>query len=125
MTFYKNKLTEIHTDYSTEISEALKLKYGNPKIEKKEDVNECTTANLLIDLKFKSTLYYQTWSNEDVSCVAVVGNYINRKCEKVYMGYIFISKNSITEQIRKCDAIIEHKTKDIKAAQKKKELTDF
>jgi hypothetical protein len=42
LTFYKDTLVDINTDYSSQITEAFGLKYGEPQIETKDKEVKCT-----------------------------------------------------------------------------------
>lgn len=125
LTFDNDTLVDIQTDYKTEVIEALKAKYGNPEIEKKENEEKCKFSYSGNEVKFTETMYYQKWSNARIKCVAVIGSYRNSQCEKKTLSYINISVEGKTTEIVKCDLLIQAELEKVRTANKKTQLSDF
>lgn len=125
LTFYKDTLVNINTDYSSEIVEAFELKYGKAEIEKKEKEVKCTLKLTGSTISYTETMFYQYWSNDNIKCTAAIGDYRDSKCEKQSLSYISISVEKISEKIRDCDDKEKDRLKSKQNAEKKKQLDDF
>ena len=125
LTFYKDTLIQINTDYSSEVTEAFELKYGKAEIEKKEKEVKCTLKMTGTDVTYTETMYYQYWENGSIKCIAAIGDYRNSKCEKTTLSYISISTEKVNEKIRDCDTKERDRLDSKKKAEKKKQLDNF
>jgi hypothetical protein len=125
LTFYKDTLVEINTDYEREITEAFELKYGKAEIEKKEKEIKCTLKLSGAEISYTEIMYYQYWNNGNIRCTAALGDYYNSKCEKQSISYISLSVEKMTTKIRECDDKEEDRIKKKNDSEKKKKLDDF
>ncbi|MBS1775900.1 MAG: hypothetical protein JSS64_06415 [Bacteroidetes bacterium] len=125
LTFYKDTLVNINTDYSSEIVEAFELKYGKAELEKKEKEVKCTLKLTGSTISYTETMFYQYWDNGNIKCTAAIGDYRDSKCEKQSLSYISISIEKISEKIRECDDKEKDRLKNRQNTEKKKQLDDF
>lgn len=124
LTFYNDTLVKINTKYGAEIVDALTIKYGEPYVTKRENIDECTDP-LEGKVSKPSKIFYQEWKNEDITCTAALGYYFNDKCENTIISYLNISLQNIDLKIRGCDT---QELQNIKKRQKegrKDELEGF
>lgn len=125
LTFYKDTLVNINTDYKMEITEAFELKYGKSELEKKEKEVECTLKLTGGTITYTETMFYQYWTNGSIKCTAAIGDYYDRKCEKQSLSFITIGIDKISEKIRECDNMEEERIKKKQDLEKKKKLDEF
>lgn len=125
LTFYKDTLVDIHTDYTSEIVEAFELKYGKSEIDKKEKEVKCTLKLTGGTITYTETMFYQYWENGNIKCTAAIGDYRDSKCEKQSISYISISIEKVSEKIRECDDKERDRLKNRQDKEKKKKLDDF
>jgi hypothetical protein len=125
LTFYKDTLVDINIDYSHDIIDALTLKYGDPKLEKKENEVTCTLKLTGSEIKYKETMYYKKWENGNIKCTAAIGDYRDSKCERQTLSYISISIEATILKIQGCDEKEKTKIENDRISEKKKKLEDF
>lgn len=125
LTFYRDTLVAINTNWTNEIVEALELKYGKGHLDKKEKEVSCTSSLSESSTTYTETMYYQTWQNGDIKCTAALGNYRDSKCEKKTMSYISISVEKVSIMIFDCDRQERSNLNDKKKIEKRKQLEDF
>ena len=125
LTFSKDTLAEIMTDFSAEITDAFDLKYGKSKLDVRETVEDCKSTYSGTITNYTDKIYYQYWDNNDISCTAALGDYRNSKCEKTTIAYINIVLKDFAENTRICDDLEKERLKIANNKLKKKELKDF
>jgi hypothetical protein len=103
LTFYNGYLTEIYCDITTELNEAIHLKYGDPVIENKVKEIECINNNTGNTIKHKEQTIYQRWENGEIKATACLSNYYDSKCKELLINYFMISKEGISSIISACD----------------------
>jgi hypothetical protein len=125
LTFYNGYLTEFYSDITTELNEAMHLKYGDPVIENNVKEIECTNNNTGNTIKHKEQTIYQRWENGEIKAIAYLSNYYDSKCKEHFINYFMINKEGISSIISACD---EKKKQDLKSRElkiKRNKLTDF
>lgn len=125
LTFLNDTLISIHLDYSSEVVDALNLKYGEGRLESKERETECTLKLTGANVTYNDKMFYRHWENGKINCTAAIGNYRDSKCEKQILSYISIYVLSAEEKLRSCDEKERKIAEEIKSSRKKKELADF
>jgi hypothetical protein len=125
LTFFNEILVDIKTDYTSEIVEALELKYGKPAIDKKEKEVQCTLKLTGSNLTYTETMYYQKWENGEIECTAAIGDYRDSKCEKKTLSYIIIGLSDKKKEIVECDIAVNERVENKQKNEKKKQLSDF
>lgn len=125
LTFYNDTLTELQTDYTFDVINAIKLKYGEAKIDKKEKEISCELKLTGAKVNYTETMYYQYWYNGSIKCTAAIGDYRNSKCEKKTISYITVNNEKNTDQINRCDEKEKQRLKNRLDDSKKRQLSDF
>lgn len=123
--FYHDTLFYISCDLTTNVSEALKLKYGQGVVESNEKDVVCTNYSTGLKRNVKETSIYETWSNGDIQAISRVLEFYSYKCERnIASGFSIYSKTINTMVYYKVDEI-ERKIRTNKNAIKKEKLEGF
>lgn len=125
LTFYKDTLISINTDWSEEIVEALELKYGSGELKKKDKEVKCTLNSTGETVTYTETMFYQYWENGNIKCTAALGDYHDSNCEKQTLSYIEISVENKMSKIIDCDNKEKRRISNKINSEKKKQLDDF
>lgn len=99
--FYNDVLIEIRGEGNSQLDEALKLKYGNSNLEKKEETKQCLYNLTGITRDLKEETYTQTWGDfsNGVYIKSVLRKYYNEKCnEETSYTFTVSKKESILKQ---------------------------
>jgi len=125
LTFYRDTLVDINTDFTLDISQALELKYGKGEVEQKDKIINCTITFTGQKVEHTETMFYTRWRNGDITCTAAVGDYFDNECKKQSLSYISIITFKAYKKVGDCDEEMKAKIKARKDTNKKKELKDF
>jgi len=119
--FYKDTLIEIKCDVTIELTDAIKLKYGEgeTKIEKKEI--KCTYTFNGNSISYEEISMNESWRYKDIHSLIQFSKYYNSDCKERTLNYISISKIGAYDMISKCEKEIT----DIENQEKLKKLKDF
>lgn len=122
--FYKDTLYELKCDYSQELIDAVKLKYGEGQLESSEREVQCS-SRLTGTYSLKEQTFYTTWSNGLIHAVYTLSKYYDSKCEKKLLAYFIVSNSQLVTEIRELEDALKNLRKNADAEAKKKELKDF
>jgi hypothetical protein len=125
LTFFRDTLIEIQTEFDSKIVEALELKYGEPRFEKKESKANCTLKLTGTQITYTEKMFYKYWENGNIKCTTAIGDYRDSNCEKNFLSYINISIDRFLEKLSECDRKEKDKIQQKKDQEKKKLLDDF
>lgn len=125
MRFWNDTLYKIETEGSDELSEALKLKYGNPFVEKKEKPIQCRSG-AGVQYNEKAVTYTSRWPGTNgIQGIAVLGKNFDSKCKARMFSTFTILDSSKSVKINKLEVqyLAQKKNEDDKV--KKTKLKDF
>ena len=125
LSFYENLLYNIHSDFEKEIYDAATLKYGEPKIETKEEQTICILKLTGLRVTHSDKSFIMKWENGDIECTMYLGAYRGDDCEEKRISYIDIGdiKTNILED--NCDRAIESVLRGRQRAKDTNKLNDF
>lgn len=101
---YKGKLIRIAADSSTELFNALSLKYGKPKVEKKKEYTTCVNVYTGYESELVTTTFKSQWENKknDITCTDFFIKGYNDNCEEDIFLTIMIYDNKLFEESINC-----------------------
>lgn len=116
LTFYNETLINIKCEYSSELLEAFKLKYGKPTITEYTKEYKCIVFGNII--RYKEVTYYQRWFNKDIEVLFYIGSYRDSKCDsQSYLGMTIGSEKKLSE-MEKCSDVAKERIKKRKESEK-------
>lgn len=118
--FLNGELISISTDYSTEITEALKTKYGSPTTDLKKENKQCGGSYIE-----ETTITDRYPSPENVNATGVLRQYYDYKCKQSVMAYLTISTTDKSSEASTCHRYYYDKLKSSANDKKKDALKDF
>lgn len=108
LTYFRDTLAAFHCDYSTQIKEALTLKYGASKDTATTKDVLCTFTYTGNQVTYKEVTSYNRWNNDDISATLYLHRYYDDKCKEKFLSYFDVSvakhiltKSSCDEEMRK------------------------
>ena len=124
--FYKDTLYDLQCDYSTELVEAISLKYGKGVDSTATKKIQCT-GRLAGNFEVEEFYHYTKWSsiNKQVQATACIGEYYNSKCEKQILSYFVINNSELKIRIGKEESAIKSAQEEKNNNDKKSKLSDF
>jgi hypothetical protein len=119
--FYNDTLTEIKCDITTELKNAIKLKYGDGETQSDRKEIKCTYTYNGNTITYEELEIDETWRNKNTFSTIRFKKYYNSDCKEKYFNYLLISSYKSIEDIINCekDAI------NIENQEKLKNLKDF
>ncbi|WP_343633433.1 hypothetical protein [Fluviicola sp.] len=123
--FYNDTLYYMNCNMSSDLNNAIKLKYGEGKIEVKEKEVVCKNRSTGIERKLIEKTYFQKWDHDDIMAVSILSEYYNDKCERRLVSALTIESFSIGRVVNKIDDEIEDRLKERKKIEDKKKLDGF
>ena len=123
--FYNDTLYYISCDYTSEISEAMKLKYGSGKLEKKNNEIECKNTYSGVTRKVNETTIYETWENGKITVIGRILEFYSSKCERQLTSLFSIYDRKIYLMVYNKEAEIKHRIDEAIKQKKKKDLEGF
>ena len=119
-------LYKIIFDGSTELDDAMRLKYGKPEIKEITKDVKCVyklTGNEVIE---QEQTFYQTWPTEKPNnCLLITGVYFDDKCKKNYIDSWRISNREIEKQNESLAKTAKENRDNERMKDKAKNLTDL
>ncbi len=85
--YYKNKLIELKCDFSKEIEDAMKVKYGAPTITTSNDTSKCVYNLTGVSRDMVAKKFYSKWNNDNITANSYIGEYFDSNCNKKYLSY--------------------------------------
>jgi hypothetical protein len=125
--FYDDKLYYIRCDYDKNLIDALTLKYGEPKVETKEEDKEFTYTYTGNKITKKERKFTSNWNTSDVNviCTSLMSNYFNSKGEESFLSYVNLYNKQTLIMISKSESDFFDKKKAKEEAEKKAKLSKF
>jgi|GEM_PF-5600241 len=125
--FYKNELVEFHSEYSTDLNDAMTAKYGEPAKKTDPVISHCGgVSGTALDMTTQG--YTNTWGQTDSTgsyAYSYLEDNYDSDCHKQYLSF-FIMTNSVKERaFFDCNYAAEKALTAQKAADKKKKSSDF
>lgn len=126
LSFYKDTLYSVYADGSNELTEAMTLKYGQPKIESKVSKVKCSNR-IAGEFEVEEKNYTSEWTTgiDSIKATSYSSIYYNDKCEKRFLSFFSIENNKLSERIRINEQDFEAKKEIENLKEKKKSLSDF
>lgn len=125
--FYDDKLYYIKCDYDKNLIDALTLKYGEPKVETKEEDKEFTYTYTGNKITKKERKFTSNWSTGDINiiCVGMMSNYFNSKGEESLLSYVNLYNKQTLIMVSKSESDYLNRKKAKEEAEKKAKLSKF
>lgn len=121
--FYNDKLYYINFDFDKDVNDALTIKYGEPKIENKENIKKFTNTYTGNTVEKTEMFFTYEWNTNDsnIECISKFIKYFNDKGEQNYISYTQIKNKIIESDMNKLKEIYiaNMKTKEEKAKKAK------
>lgn len=125
LTFINDTLAEIHCKATTELTDAIRLKYGIGELKSKSKEVSCLYKYTGNSIKYEEKDITESWDNGDIRAYSQSSKYYNDKCEEKYLLYVNISSKKRTEEKRECEEETNLFRKQKNELEKKKLLNDF
>lgn len=125
LTFFNDTLIEIHCDGTTELTDAIKLKYGRGKLTGDSKEINCIYKYNGNTIKYKEEDIKETWNNGDIEAYVRTSKYYNDNCKEKFLFYMEISSLKKTLEKYKCEEEIKKNRKIKEETEKLKNLKDF
>lgn len=125
LVFYNDTLKQFMSSFGKEISEAIKTKYGEPKMDKKEKKITCinkATGNQYQEEEYSLSL---TWQGNNVVAQGGYDKYFDNDCKEHYISWFEVEEKGISAKIKKCGADSEAENEKKVNEAKKKSLEDL
>lgn len=124
--FINDTLYDFHTKSSSQIDEAMTIKFGKPEMEEKKKKVECV-SRVAGNFNLEEYSYTSTWKLKDTNSVAYsyIRRYFDYKCEERFTNFFsFYSKRLIKKAHEEENRINQNKDAEDEAT-KKKRLSGF
>nr|GFB63580.1 hypothetical protein [Tanacetum cinerariifolium] len=125
LTFYNDILIDFHCDGSTELIEALGLKYGKPSMKKDEKDVPCTFTHTGNKIVYKEVTYTQSWNTPPLAAEAILMKYYDSKCKDNLINYFSICDPAAAKKMHACESTEEARRDAAEITEKKKKLGDL
>jgi hypothetical protein len=124
--FYKDTLYDFECDYSGELIDAIKLKYGEGLDSSKTKKLQCT-GRLAGNFEVEESYHYEKWFSKDkkIEATACIGEYYNSECIKKPLSYFIIQNPRINEKVEKEADKIKSAKDEKSNIEKRAKLSDF
>lgn len=103
LTFHNDTLIAFKSDWSLDIANAMKHKYGEPELYRKVDTVVCTYKLTGANTYNEKYIYISTWENANVVAKTILYKDYNSKCEPTvsssYEYYDFYKKEALKEAL--------------------------
>lgn len=120
--FWNDTLYKLTCESSPKLSEALGIKYGNPKVETKEKEVKCRSG-FGAEYTEKETSIYSTWDGKgDIHALEINSKYFDSKCRAQYVTKLIVEDYGNGEKITRFKLAEKAKMKKVDSAQKKEIL---
>jgi len=97
--FYNNKLYSFKSDYSTELTNAMELKYTEFKRSILRDTTQCLAKNTGNRYDLIGSKFYTKWENGNISAESMAGDYYDDHCQKKYISWFTYGKRDVVDVI--------------------------
>jgi hypothetical protein len=125
LTFYSKKLIEFKCEYSSELVDALTLKYGKPKTDIKERPRNCVFVHTGNKITYKDVTTRESWENGGIHASATIMKWYDSSCEKHLGSYFAISNSHQVLTVYSCSEAQEKARAQVMQQQRKKKLSDL
>lgn len=125
LTFYKDSLVEIYFfEFSPELAEAIKTKYGDGKLESKTEKVKCKSVYGEVVYEDRSFTTY--WNKgETIEAINKLSVYRDAKCKKQSSNEFYIHNRTGISRVKECSARFTKIDDKNKKSDDKKKLIDF
>jgi hypothetical protein len=123
--FYKDTLYELLCDRTEQLIEAITIKYGEPKKERKNDSVECGYLRSGNTIKLSEYSITEEWRNNSIIAYGTIYNRFNSKCEESINSYFSIYNLDTTTEERYCYEARQKQLEAKKRELKRNKLSDF
>ena len=125
LTFFNDTLAEIDCKGTSELTDAIRLKYGVGELRSTTKEVSCLYKYNGNSVKYEEQRITESWNNEDIRAYSHTSKYYNDKCEEQYLFYVSISSEKRIEEKRFCEEVTNLSRKQKNELEKKKLLNDF
>lgn len=123
--FYNDTLYYVSCDYTSDISEAMKLKYGVGKLETKKKEIECKNSYSGTKRTLTETTIYETWEHDEITAIGRILEFYNSKCERQLTSLFSVYNETKYLMVYNKEAEIKRRINDAIKDKKKKDLEGF
>jgi len=123
--FFDDQLYELLCERTSELIEALTIKYGEPKIEQRDSYTDCGYFSSANTIKLKTYSITQEWRNNNVIANGCIYNRYNSECEESLGSYFSIYNLDTTTAERLCNDARREQMDAKKKEIKRTKLSDF
>jgi len=121
--YFKNKLVDFDSDASMEITDALKLKYGQPKLTVTQTTYNCLYKLTGLTKPLIAKTYQEEWVNNTISATSLLWETYDDHCEKqINRSFHYYITN---QQLKQCEDSYRVKSENNTKKQQIKNLKDF
>lgn len=119
--FHNDKLYYINFDFDKDVNDALTIKYGEPKLETKENIKKFTYTYTGNTVEKTEQFFTYEWNTNDlnIECISKLIKYFNDKGEQKYIAYTQIKNKIIESDMNRLKEIYIKNMKSKKEAAKK------
>lgn len=123
--FFNDTLYYLSCDYTSDISEAMKLKYGVGKLETKKNEIECKNSYSGTKRTLTETTIYETWDNNDITAIGRILEFYSTKCERLLTSLFSVYDKRKYLTVYNKEEEIKHRIDEAIKEKKKKDLEGF
>lgn len=123
--YYKNSLYYFNSDYSSELNQAMELKYTDFKKRTERDTVSCINKATGNKYDLEGIMFYSNWVNGDVTATTAIGSYYNDKCQKNILSYVKYVNRDIDRLVSSLETKIKQEEKEKKIQETKSKLSEF
>lgn len=126
LSFYKDTLYSINSDGSSDITEAMTIKYGKPAIKTTKKKVKCT-SRIAGNFEVEEVAYNSNWVTglPTIKAVSDVGTFYNSKCEKLQYSYFSIENEFLKKKITAVEERLNKQKETVDKERNKKALSNF
>ncbi|MVM33279.1 hypothetical protein GO755_24780 [Spirosoma sp. HMF4905] len=125
LTFKGGILIGLQCDNSTDIHEALKLKYGPPVIKTVKKPIDCVYLSNGNKLQREESKYTSSWTNGKIVATETTHRFYDKNCVEDITTLVFIRDLVVMNTVTQCDLTTRAKSLVRKREAAKKALSDF
>lgn len=126
LSFYNDTLYSIHAEGSNEITDAMKVKYGEPILKVTKKKVKCT-SRISGNFEVEELAYDSQWESgiPSIKVTSYTSAYYNSKCEKNYFSFFSIENQAIEKKLSNQEEKYLKDKELTQKAEKKKPLSNF